>query len=448
MMMTKWIWALILNCLPATSIYAKAVSTATPNDYLFQIHGSNTIGEKLGPALVESYFLSLRCQNVSINNVENFYTIVSCEDNSLSMAVRIVSKGSSTGFKAMQNGTAQIVASSRKAKQKEIEMLAHLGRIDSHASENVIAFDAVSIVVNKNNPVTSLSISQLSNLFRGLYKSWDKVGGRRDTVTLFVRDKESGTRSVFENIVFKPGQTFYYQNQSFTSTSQLINAISSDSNAIGFAGYGTSSQSKTLSLRLPSNMMLRPSTESILTEDYPLSRRLYLYMPEGIENSDAQAFMDYVKTQPAQNAIEGTGFIPVSVKTLKVQTSGQSKRYLRATAGYQRLSVTIRFSKSGKSIDSFGMQSLKRISQFMENNKGTLLLVGFYGLSEGRMAREFSAIKAKDVSNALVREGINRNRILVRGLGNRHLIIDGKSKADNMKNIRVEVWFKPWFSGS
>ncbi|WP_281645649.1 substrate-binding domain-containing protein [Parendozoicomonas sp. Alg238-R29] len=426
---------------------AESLSTGTPS-YLFQIHGSNTIGAELGPALVKAYLAKRGCNSVTTEQLGSYDLALKCKDNEdKQFAVRIVSKGSNTGFKAMDRGDADIVASSRAVKPKEIKLLSSLGDITAQTSEIVVALDAVVIIVNPNNPVNSLTINEIARIFKGQYGNWSRIGKGNGPIRILARDESSGTRDTFDNLVLGKGVQIYNRHMSYISNEALSEEVSSNKNAIGFCSYSTIEESKAISVAMAGGAAIYPDSVNISTEDYPLSRRLYFYMPEGIENPDAKDFLEFVKTDSAQQVVEQSGFIPVNVQILDGRDTYASGRYARAIRGYQRLSINIRFSMGGTSIDNFGHQSVLRLARFMEENRGNLLLLGFYGLSEGKNDKRFSAEKARKVSEALIEAGVRKSKIIIRGLGDERLLSSGVKASDNRKNIRIEVWFKPWFSG-
>ena len=421
---------------------------ATRSPFLFQIHGSNTIGSKLGPQLVKAFLKTRGCQKVEQRLLAGENDIaMQCSTDGKQMVIRIVSKGSSTGFQAMDNGDADIVASSRPVRKKEIKQLARYGRISSHDAETVFALDALAVIVNTLNPVDALPITSIARIFQGQVGDWSRVGPGQGPIRLLVRDKASGTKDTFNNLVLGKGVRIYHRHRSFMSNAELSDEVSTNKNTIGFTSLSSVGNNKALVVSMTGGAGVAPTAANIATEDYPLARRLYFYMPTKKVNPAARAFLEFVKTEAAQNIVAQSGFTPLTIKRLEAVAQGTSSRYARATRGYERLSVNIRFSREGKVIDSFGQQSIVRLAKFMEENNGSLLLLGFYGLSEGKNDRQFSAQAAGRVSKALINTGVRKSRIIVRGLGDERLLSTGRRAKDNNQNIRVEVWFKPWFSG-
>ena len=427
----------------------KPAQSPATSPFLFQIHGSNTIGAQLGPELVKAFLKTRGCTSIETKPLEDETDIaLSCSVDGQTLSVRIASKGSSTGFKAMDKGIADIVASSRPVKDKEVTQLARFGNLRAFSAETVIALDAVAIIVNSANPVDALPISTIARIFKGQYGNWSRVGNGKGSIRLLVRDKASGTRDTFDSLVLGKGVRVYNRHSAFVSNEKLSDEVLTDESAIGFTSFSTISQNKALTVSMAGGTGIPPDTTNISTEDYPLARRLYYYMPDKKVNDDARAFLEFVKTDAAQTIVSQSGFIPLTVNRVPAVKHTVSSRYSRATRGYERLSVNVRFSKGGKTIDSLGQQSIVRLTQFMKENDGILLLLGFYGLSEGKNDRQFSAEIASKVSAALVDAGVRKSRIMIRGLGDEKLLSAGNNAKDNMQNIRVEVWFKPWLGSN
>src|SRR5512145_2284809 len=71
-----------------------------------------------------------------------------------SYVVNVQGGGSTAGIQASLNGTVDIGMSSRELKEDEREL-----------KETVICYDGIALVVNPRNPVTSLTISQIRDIY-------------------------------------------------------------------------------------------------------------------------------------------------------------------------------------------------------------------------------------------------------------------------------------------
>ena len=81
-------------------------------------------------------------------------------------SVQVEARGSATAFDSLAKAACDIGMSSRKIKPAEQAMLTALGDMTSPACEHVLALDGIAIVVNKGNPVPSLSRKQIAGDFQ------------------------------------------------------------------------------------------------------------------------------------------------------------------------------------------------------------------------------------------------------------------------------------------
>ena len=78
------------------------------------------------------------------------------------IAVAVTGGGSGTGIAALINGFADIANASRKMTDKETELAKKHGY---DPQEFVVGYDALAIFLHPNNPISSLSITQLAEIF-------------------------------------------------------------------------------------------------------------------------------------------------------------------------------------------------------------------------------------------------------------------------------------------
>jgi phosphate transport system substrate-binding protein len=104
---------------------------------------------------------------------------------------------------------------------------------------NKIARDAVCVVTNPSNPISSISQQQIQDIFSGRIRSWSQVPGASASgpIDLVVRTAASGTQDAFQNIFM--GQTLRVAGSATTKASNGLQAqtIKSNPNAIGYASF-------------------------------------------------------------------------------------------------------------------------------------------------------------------------------------------------------------------
>ena len=204
--------------------------------------------------------------------------------------------GSGSGIQAVSEGRCDIGLSSRNLKNEE----------KSNLTETVVAIDGIAIIVNNENPIEDLSVEQIAKIYTGEISNWKEVGGDDKAIVLIGREAASGTRDGFESITGTKDKCKY--TQELTSTGDVIQTVSSNPNAIGYASLASVKDSvKTLKVDNVS-----PSKETIQNGTYKVQRNFVLVTKKDGKLSDAaQAFFDFATSSAADNLIEKAGAIPV-----------------------------------------------------------------------------------------------------------------------------------------
>src|SRR5690606_27902482 len=159
-----------------------------------RIQGSNTIGASLAPALAKAFLISLGAQSLDqIDGGGNHTQIIGPLSDNRRIQILIAAQGSSTGFKALYNGTADIAAASRQINEKEVAQLVALGDLTSVDGEHILGLDGLAIIVHPSNPVSNLSLAQLRQVFSGAISNWRELGGLPGSIKVLARDDNSGT---------------------------------------------------------------------------------------------------------------------------------------------------------------------------------------------------------------------------------------------------------------
>jgi len=285
--------ALLLFCALATTVQA-ALPTPPDDGLVLRIQGSNTIGASLGPALVKGWLVELGLHGVhdAATGKANEQRVLATTEQGRRVRVDIAAHGSSTGFTALKVGSADLAAASRPIKDSERQALESLGDLKSPEAEQVIAIDGVAIILHPQNPLTRLDTRQLAKIFAGEVKTWEELGGIGGPIHLYARDDQSGTWDTFRELVLTPhGKSLSNAARRFESSEQLSDAVSQDPAGIGFIGLPYVRQAKAVAIVDGDSQAMLPLASLIATEDYPLSRRLFFYLPPNAANPWAQSLV-------------------------------------------------------------------------------------------------------------------------------------------------------------
>ncbi|AIY66518.1 substrate-binding domain-containing protein [Pseudoalteromonas piratica] len=411
---------------------------------LFAIHGSNTIGEKLAPALLKAYFEEQGASDIDWQQggIATERTMQFDMDGE-KLAIGLAAHGSSTAFKALNANMAQIGMSSRKIKTSEIEALkGQSGDLSKLGNEHIIALDGLAIIVNQNNPLKAITTETLSRIFSGEISNWAEIGGEQAPIKVLARDNNSGTFDTFKSLVLKKyGRKLTASAERFESSSELSERVSQDDFAIGFIGLNYIRYSKALAIADSNETKaIYPTRFTIATEDYPLARRLYLYTPT---NSATQIkdFANFAISDRGQEIVQSLGLISQSIRVEDVASSELAPdKYNQYAKLAKRLSLNFRFNYATRDLDNKGKRDLQRLVSFVEQNPSKkLVLMGF---SDSIGARDkntlLSLSRAKSVEQELNARGINV--YAVEGFGEDMPLANNDNEVGRERNRRVEVW--------
>ena len=203
--------------------------------------------------------------------------------------------GSGSGITAVQEGACDIGLSSRALKDEEKS---------AGLKETVLAYDGIAIIVHPDNPVSDLSVEQIAKLYTGEITNWKDVGGNDAEIVLIGREAGSGTRDGFESITDTKDACQY--RQELTSTGDVINTVSQNPDAIGYASLSAVGDSvKALTVG-----GVEATEATVKDGSYVVQRPFVLVTKDGTELSPAaQAFFDYALSADAASIIAAAGAV-------------------------------------------------------------------------------------------------------------------------------------------
>jgi phosphate transport system substrate-binding protein len=212
--------------------------------------------------------------------------------------------GSSAGIEAVYAGTSNIGTSSRDLKGDELD----LGLVDTP-----VAYDGIAVIVNPNNPVDGLSVSELRAIFAGEITNWSEVGGEDRPINLVNRDEASGTREAFSKIVMSGEAEFDRRATVLPGTGQVRDVVARSKGAIGYISVGfveprfTGTRVKALDVD-----GVTPSEETVATGEYPIARILHFFT-KGEPAELTKRYIDFVLSDTVQDGVVvDAGFVPVT----------------------------------------------------------------------------------------------------------------------------------------
>ncbi len=204
--------------------------------------------------------------------------------------------GSGAGIQAVSEGRCDIGLASRNLKDEE----------KANLNETVVAIDGIAVIVNNENTVEDLTIEQIAKVYKGEITNWKELGGADAPIVLIGREAASGTRDGFESITETEDLCKY--SQELTSTGDVVQTVSSNPNAIGYASLASVGDTvKAIKVE-----GVTPSTETIQSGEYKIQRNFVFVTRKDEQLSDAaQKFFDFASSSQADELIVEAGAVPV-----------------------------------------------------------------------------------------------------------------------------------------
>ena len=230
------------------------------------------------------------------------------------VAIAVTGGGSGTGIASLINGTVDIANASRAMKEDEIEAARANG---IEPVEFVVAIDALAIIVHPDNPVSQLTIDQLSDIYTGRITNWQEVGGRDEFIVLLSRETNSGTHVYFLEEVVRKGEEsddiFAPQTLLMPSSVGITSELRRNPRTIGYDGLGyvDPAHEKVVAVAHDDNSpYVYPTIETATTGEYPLARNLYMYTAGEPTNAIAE-YLAWILSDTGQEIVAQLGFVPL-----------------------------------------------------------------------------------------------------------------------------------------
>lgn len=232
------------------------------------------------------------------------------------VGVEVSGGGSGVGIAALEKGTIDIANASRNMKPEEVELARKNTGKDPR--EFVVGYDALAVYVNRENPLSEISLEQLAEVFGegGKVTRWSDLGVKipgveDDTIVRVSRQSSSGTYEFFRDHVLGK-RDFKLGSRDMNGSKEVVELVGNTKTAIGYSG---------MAYAMPTVKMLKlaakaggpayePNVANTVAKLYPLARSLQLYTlgePQGA----VRAYIDWIVSPAGQKILEENGYVPV-----------------------------------------------------------------------------------------------------------------------------------------
>jgi len=456
----------------AKGVYCEGADCPEIKALIPEIHfiGSNTLGQGLMPLLIEGYANQLNAElTISDRPAANEIKAELISDNGYGEDIGsylVSSQTTESGFAEFITQKNAVTMASRQISPTEARTLRRAGKgnMVNADQEHVIAMDSLVVIVNPDNPVSSISIADLKAIYSGTITNWAQLGGEDRPITVLAHRESSGARSLFNTAIF--GNLAPPTLETATTgpdDSAIAKMVNENPDAIGFVGYAFQSGTKPLNLISACGIIHSPDPFSVKAEEYMFKRWHYLYIANDASQS-IRDFISFATSTDADTLIAKSGFIDFGISKRPQTMDGLRARALRdanvdafegsvidemldGMKNTSRLSSTIRFRDgSSRHLDELGLQTLQRLADYLQDlPAGTkVTLAGFTDdvgkFNDNRRLSNRRAIQVTKLLREIAGNQLTHIEIAAAGYGELSPSACNSSESGRRINRRVEVW--------
>ena len=232
------------------------------------------------------------------------------------IVISVSGGGSGTGIANVISGTIDLANASRQMKQRELDKARELGQ---DPVEHIVGYDGIAIYVHNDNPIESISLEQLRQLFGegGKIDNWKQLGvdfgnEQDNEVVLVSRQNNSGTYEYFREAVLGKKGSFKTSCLNLNGSKDVVEFCSGSLNAIGYSGlaYATEHVRLLPVINRGGGDPIVPSNDTILDRSYPISRPLYMYT-NGEPTGATEEYLSWILSDDGQRVLQARGYSPI-----------------------------------------------------------------------------------------------------------------------------------------
>ncbi|MGD8912723.1 MAG: phosphate ABC transporter substrate-binding protein [Candidatus Thiodiazotropha sp.] len=231
------------------------------------------------------------------------------------VAVAVSGGGSGTGIAAMINGTVDLANASRQMKTKELELAKSKGQ---NPVEHVVGYDALAVFIHQNNPVNTLSYTQLKSIYGrgGKATNWSDLGlevpgCKGGEIVVVSRQNNSGTYAYFKQEVLGKKGKYRQGTLDMHGSKDVVDLVEKTPCAIGYSGLAYATDHiKMACISQNGEKCVSPSVKTASDRSYPIARPLFMYT-NGEPQGAIKAYLDWVKSDAGQCILKKKGYAPV-----------------------------------------------------------------------------------------------------------------------------------------
>ena len=197
------------------------------------------------------------------------------------------------------------------------DILAEKERLGFEWEREPFANDAFIFVVNKDNPVDSITIDEAKRIYTGEITNWSELGGNNQKIIPFQRNSDAGSQNLMEKLVMK-GTPMMEAPLDYvvTTMGQLMEVVKSYDGSPGAIGYTVYYYAEEMEMAQGLKILAIEGTEpnpaTIRSEKYPLLNPKYVVIPaDAAEDSPNRILFNWLLGEEGQRLVAHEGYVSI-----------------------------------------------------------------------------------------------------------------------------------------
>lgn len=435
-----------------------------------RIFGEAQITQRLMPVLIEAFaerqgYSAMR----RVTDDGNFtYAMIETASGRESSRFIVRTKTSDEAFAGLVAEEADMALSLREVAANEVMagLEAGIGRLDAGNQSRVLALDAIVPVVAPENPVTGVSLADLSKILTAELTNWQDLGGVEAPIFLQLPDPGSALATVVAQRLAGNAVPVVQESQGHHLLADLVDIVAKDPFSLGITTLSELGGTRPLPLVDKCGYISTAIADAVKADDYPLTAPLFLYVPQRRLPAVGRDFLRFTRSPAAQFAIRRAGFVDQALTETPIENQGNRlsnairaagpgdldvlQDMIMALDGFNRLSISFRFDGGSAIYDGQSRSNVGLLAQAIEAglyDGRTLIFVGFSdGEGAAEANRKLSMMRANAVRDDLIKQAatadLSRTRLDVLGYGASMPMACDDTDSGRGINRRVEVWVR------
>lgn len=435
--------------------------------------GAPAVGRLLLPALMAAFGQKEGYDVSRVDGADGHRAIYRFEDRrtgALRGRFHFHLTNSDEGFADLLANEADIVMSLRELRPDEARLAedAGIGDLTDRRRSRVLALDALVPLVTPDNPVRSITTTQLASVLAGEIDNWQDLGGPDAPIAVHLLAAETGLGQATEDrMLLGETRAFAAEARRHPSLTTLVHSVSRDPFALGIGSRTDKATLRELALTGECGFETTATRRAVKTEDYPLTAPVFLYSPARRFPRLVREFLAYTRSPAAQLVIRRAGYVDQLPEEIAIDAQGDRfanavlragedvsledlQQMVRVLTPLKRLTTTFRFEPGSARLDAQSRSNVTQLAQALERGLYDTRRLVFVGFSDGdgpagpnrQIARKRAAAVREAVVAAAETANLSRLRIETQAFGEAMPMACDDSEWGRRANRRVEVWVR------